>query len=331
MALVAGLRLLDRHGQALGLLHAIVVDVDDLPHVGVRVRIVAVGAGHAVALVGRRVPGHRGGALVAAQAQVLAGRLFDLAVRVVAGRAVEAVGPADLVRPGDAEQVAHVAVALQAQVRGHRAQVVRGAAERRQRFLLGLLGRVIGNEPGLRTRREVGCDGGSGRPDRHVVVAAVAIDAGHAAMGVLRGPPLGPGRTLVLLVALQAGLGPGHRIDTLLETENQPRLLAAGFHVLAGRPVAGFAVLPAVYVVVERLDVGLVALHADIVVVDHLRAGELRQRAPDLLVGDLAVGVIRPRPARINVRFCPARRRGLAAAGGVVRGRARGKSQAHHP
>ena len=86
---------------------------------------------------------------MAGQAEVLAGRLADLAVRIVAGRAVEAVGPADLVRPGDAEQVAHVAVALQAEVRGHRAQVVRGAAERRQ-VLLGRFGRVVGNERGPR-------------------------------------------------------------------------------------------------------------------------------------------------------------------------------------
>ena len=84
---------------------------------------------------------------MAAQAEVLAGRLADLAVRVVAGRAIEAVGSADLVRPGNAEQVAHVAVALQAEVRGHRPQVVRGAAERRQ-VLLRRLGRVVGYERG---------------------------------------------------------------------------------------------------------------------------------------------------------------------------------------
>src|SRR5208282_2689912 len=118
-----------------------------------------------------------------------------------------------------------------------------------------------------RARREGGflrlSDGG--RSGRYVVVAAVAIDAGHAAMGVLRGPPLGTGRTLVLLVALQAGLGPSNRIDTLLEAEDQPRLLAAGFHVAAGWSVTGFAVLHAVHVFVERLDVGLVALHANIV------------------------------------------------------------------
>ena len=269
---------------------------------------------------------------MAGQAEVIAGRLADLAVRVVAGRAVEAVGSADLVRAGNAQEVAHVAVALQAEVRGHGTQVVRGAAERGQVLFVGF-GRVVGNERGPRARTEGGFLRlrGGGRADGHVVVAAVAVDAGHAAMGVLGGPPLGPGRTLVLFVALQTGLGPGDRIDTLLEAEDQPRLLAAGLHVLAGRSVAGFAVLHAMYVVVERLDVGLTALHADFVVVDHLRAGELRHRPPDLRVGDLVESVIGPRPARINVGLCPARRWVLAAAGGIVRGRARGKSQAHHP
>ena len=35
------------------------VDVDDLRHAGPRMRIVAIGAGHAVVLVDRGVPGHR--------------------------------------------------------------------------------------------------------------------------------------------------------------------------------------------------------------------------------------------------------------------------------
>ena len=257
---------------------------------------------------------------MAAQAEVLASRLADLAVRIVAGRAIEAVWPADLVRSGDAQQVAHVAVALQAEVGGHRAQVVRGAAERRQ-VLLGVGLGVVGRERGPRTQRQrcIARYRGGGRAGRHVVVPAVAIDASHAAMGVLGCPPLGAGLALVLLVTLQAGFGPGHRIDTPLEAEDQPRLLAAGFYVPAGRPVAGLAVLCTVNVVVERLDVGFVARHADFVVVDHLRAGKLGHGPPDFLVRDLAEGVVGPRPAGIDVGFCPAGRWVLAAAGWVVR------------
>ena len=73
-------------------------------------------------------------------------------------------------------------------------------------------------------------------------MAAVAIDAGHAALGVLGGPPLGAGLALVLLVTLQAGLRAHDRIGALLEAEDQPRLLAAGLHVPAGRPVTGLAI-----------------------------------------------------------------------------------------
>ena len=87
------------------------VDVDDLRHAGPRVRIVAVGAGHAVVLVDRGMPGHRRRAGVATQAEVLPAVFLDLAVRVVAGRAVEAVGTANLVRAGNLLELLHVAVA----------------------------------------------------------------------------------------------------------------------------------------------------------------------------------------------------------------------------
>ena len=66
------------------------------------------------------------------QAQVLPAGFLDLAVRIVAGGAVEAVGAANLVRAGNLLELLHVAVALVADSRRDRAQVLRGAAERRQ-------------------------------------------------------------------------------------------------------------------------------------------------------------------------------------------------------
>ena len=82
---------------------------------------------------------------------------------------------------------------------------------------------------------------------RHVVVAAVAIDAGHFALGVLRVPPLGALGAGVLLVAMEAGLGPRDRIARL-ETEDQPFLPALGFQVAAGRAVAALAGVAPVHV-----------------------------------------------------------------------------------
>ena len=66
------------------------------------------------------------------QAQVLPAGFLDLAVRIVAGGAVEAVGAANLVRAGDLLELLHVAVAPVADSRRHCAQVLRSAAERRQ-------------------------------------------------------------------------------------------------------------------------------------------------------------------------------------------------------
>ena len=97
--------------QPLGPRDVRVADVDDLRHAGSRVRIVAIGAGHAVVLVDRGMPGHRRGARVATEAEVLPARLLDLTVRIVAGGAVEAVGAANLVRAGDLLELLHVAVA----------------------------------------------------------------------------------------------------------------------------------------------------------------------------------------------------------------------------
>ena len=110
-------------------------DAHELRHAGLRMRIVAIRAGHAVVLVDRGVPGHRRRAGVATEAEVLPAVFLDLAVRIVAGRAVEAVGAANLVRAGDLLQLALVAVATVADSRRDRAEMVRRPVERREILL----------------------------------------------------------------------------------------------------------------------------------------------------------------------------------------------------
>ena len=149
--------------------------------------------------------------------------------------------------------------------------------------------------------------GGGRRSRRHVVVAAVAIDAGHLAIGVLRAPPAAALGAVVLFVATEAGLGPGHRIARL-ETEDQPRFPALGFQVAAGRPVTAFARVAAMHVFGKRLGVGPVAVRAHLVVVDVFGAGDRRHRALDLLIGNLGEEGVAPRPAGIEIRLGAARR-----------------------
>ena len=180
-------------------------------------RIVAVGAGHAVALVDRRVPGHGRRALVAAQAEVLAASISLIwpcgSWQVVQ---LKPLGPQIWCGPAIRCRSCYVAMAAIAEARGERrpggarCRGARAVGLRRPPGLVAAMleavsvdGRgpcAIGGRAGL---------GGGRRAGGHVVMAAVAIDAGHAAMGVLRGPPLGPLRALVLLVAPQAGLGRG--------------------------------------------------------------------------------------------------------------------------
>ena len=227
------------------------------------------------------MPGHRRRTLlVALQAQILAGLFPDLAVRVVAGGAVEAVGAADLVRAGDPLHVGLVAVALVADVRRGGAHVVRCAAQR------GLVGRLLVADQGHRCSTVAGevRFGRGRRPRRDVVVARVAVGAGHVVVRVLRDPPAGSRRTVVLLVAPQAQLGLLRR-GQRLEAEDQARFLAPRLNVLAGRPVAGFAglallVQPPVDVLLERLGVRLVAGQAQLVVVDVLGVRDRRQDHP---------------------------------------------------
>ena len=88
-------------------------------------------------LVDRGVPGHGRRAVWHLQAQVLPAGFLDLAVRVVAGGAVETVGAANLVRAGDLLEVLHVAVATVANPRRHGAQVLWDVPRSEGRFLAG--------------------------------------------------------------------------------------------------------------------------------------------------------------------------------------------------
>ena len=256
---------------------------------------------------------------MALQAEILPRLLFDLPMRVVAGGAVKAVGTANLVRAGNLPERPHVGVAAVAGAWGIRTQVVRRAAQRgrvpgwldigRGAALIAVSRDLIGGHGHggqRRMHRGVGRFGGGGRSRRHVVVAAVTIDAGHAAIGVPRTPPLGAFGAGILLVATQAGLGPRHRV-ALLETEDQPRLLAAGFQVTAGRPVTAFARVATMHVFSKCFGVRPVARYAQLVIIDVVGAGDRRHCPFDLLVGHLGEEVVGPRPAWIKLGLRAAR------------------------
>ncbi len=137
---------------------------------------------------------------------------------------------------------------------------------------------------------------------RDVVVGAMAVDAGHAAIGMLRSSPARPFGTGVLLVALQARFGPCYRVSRL-ETEDQSGLPALSLQVAAGRAMTAFTTVTAVHVVGKRLGVCLVALGAQLVVIDIFRSGNRRHRAFDFLVTNLRVEVVRTWPPRGQIRL----------------------------
>ena len=142
----------------------------------------------------------------------------------------------------------------------------------------------------------------AGVPGGHVIVAAVAVDAGHLAGGVLRAPPAAALGAVVLFVATEAGFRPRHRVARL-EAEDQPRFPALRFQVAAGRPVTALARVAAMHVLGKRLGVGLVAGRAQLVIVDVFRALHRRQRALDLLIGDLGEEGVASGPAGIEIRL----------------------------
>ena len=115
------------------------------------------------------------------------------------------------------------------------------------------------------------------RSRRHVVVRRMAVGASHAVMGVLGGPPLRSRCAGILLVTLQAQLGPLWRLERL-EAQNRSGFSAAGLQMAAGRSMTLLARLAAMDIVRERLDVGFMARRADLVVVNELGIGDLGSR-----------------------------------------------------
>ena len=332
MALVARLRLLHAHRQPIRTLNRHVADIDDLRHVGFRVRIVAIGAGDPVDIMRRRVPRHRGSARMTLQAEILPAFLFDLAMGIVARGAVETVGSANLMRAGDLLEFLLIAMALVANARRYGAQIVRSAAKRRELNIGGgngwssarngaRLGIPIAGQGNLRAIRTIGSGirrfGCRGRSGRNIVVPAVAVRASHPIVGMRRNPPTGARRTGVLLVALETGFRAHQRVGGL-ETQDQTRLLAAGLDVAARRTVARFAFAVAMHVFGESLGIIAMARRANFVVIDVLRVGNGRKRRLDDLIGDLLIKSIPFRPTGIQIGIRPALRPRLRPLRGLI-------------
>lgn len=93
MAFETGVRFGHSHGPATQVIHGRMRDGHDLRQVRVGMSIMAIGAGHVLAIVIGRMPGHGGGTGVAAQAEVGTCVRRHASVRAVTTRAVKFVGP----------------------------------------------------------------------------------------------------------------------------------------------------------------------------------------------------------------------------------------------
>src|SRR5262245_9573425 len=100
----------------------------------------------------------------------------------------------------------------------------------------------------MRVRYARGLGGWCARRD--VVVTAMTIGAGDALVRVSRGTPLPTTRFMRLLVTLETQFRFLRRGQSL-ETENQPRLLAASLDMAARRAMAAFTLLLAMHVAFE--------------------------------------------------------------------------------
>lgn len=114
---VAHARLIDRHRHPFRTIDLVMVDVHDQWHLAVRMRVVAIGAGHELQRMRTGLPCHGGVALVAAQARVHARRPADIVMWIVAGNALEPVDAIDLMRMGDLLELHLLGVALVAGAR----------------------------------------------------------------------------------------------------------------------------------------------------------------------------------------------------------------------
>ena len=214
------------------------LNVKGLLHVQVGVWIVAVGTSDSVPGMGRRMPGHRRRVVVVAlEAEVGASFGSDLAVRIVARRAIESDRAADLVRRGNVLLLGHVRVAAVADVRRHRAQVVGLGADRGHVDLRFFIHARKSYQADGTVGLAALSDGRGWRAGGHVVVRRVAVRAGYAVRGMGRRSPLSSGRTRVLFVTLEAQFGALGRGE-FLEAQNCSRLLAAALQMTARRTVA---------------------------------------------------------------------------------------------
>ncbi len=145
-----------------------------------------------------------GAVAMALETEVLAAKFYDLSVRIVASGAIESVGSADLMRAGYFLKFPHIAMAAVASTRCDGAQAMGSAAERRQIFrgfyvslfrlfcmerhiaerIASIPGIVISYHQVLGLCGSAGF-GGRGRSRGHIVMAAVALDAVHATLGML--------------------------------------------------------------------------------------------------------------------------------------------------
>jgi len=105
------------HRQSRRPIDVSVLDVNNLLNTRVGMWVMAVGACNAVCRMCRRMPGHRGRAIVTLQTQIGARLRANLTVRIVASCAVEAHRTTDLVWVSEVLLVHHIGVAAVANMR----------------------------------------------------------------------------------------------------------------------------------------------------------------------------------------------------------------------
>ena len=249
-------------------------------------------------------------------------------------------------RAGDLLQLVLVAMAAIADSRRNRAEMVRSSAQRREIFFgmdVALAGRRWRLPPGpdrtLRPRsakaapqkeavarkRRGGCPRrcGGRRSQRHVVMAAVAVDAGHLAVGVLRPSPAGSLGAIVLFVANRQASARATGSPVLkLKIRPGSRPWVSRWR-LAGPWQPSHESLRCTFSANDLAYVAWQVAHKSSSLT-YSAPGHPRQRALDLLIANLGEERVASRPARIDIGF---------GAGCQIMGRAAGsrhQQQAHN-
>ena len=128
MTFEAGVWLRHAHRASTRVIHGRVRNGHDLRQAGVGMRVMAIGASHILPIVIGRMPGHRGGSCVAAQAQVRTRVRGHSTMGMMATGAVEFVGPQQLMGTGDLFELPCFGVAAIADLgclHGHRSARLR--------------------------------------------------------------------------------------------------------------------------------------------------------------------------------------------------------------